>query len=100
MSSGNVLELVLFESQTFFYSASPLVIGKLLVSTVTFFFVVLVFCLLVWFLFFWSFGFFCLFAFSRAAPSAFGDSQARGLIRGLAPGLNQSHNNAGYEPCL
>ena len=27
---------------------------------------------------------FCLFAFSRAAPSAYGSSQARGLIRAIA----------------
>ena len=45
-------------------------------------------------------GFFCLFAFSRAAPTAYGDSQARGLIGAVANGLHQSHSNSGTEPCL
>ena len=39
--------------------------------------------------------FFYLFAFSRAAPTAFGGSQARGLIRAVAAGLHHSHSNAG-----
>ena len=33
------------------------------------------------------FFFFCLFAFSRAAPMAYGGSQTRGLIRAVAAGL-------------
>ena len=37
---------------------------------------------------------FCLFAISRAAPSAYGGSQARGPIRAVAIGLHQSHSNA------
>ena len=41
--------------------------------------------------------FFCLFAFSRAAPVAFGGSQARGLIRAVAAGLRQSHRNVGSK---
>ena len=36
-----------------------------------------------------------IFAFSRAAPVAYGDSQARGLIGAVATGLRQSHSNAG-----
>ena len=44
------------------------------------------------------FFFFCLFAISWAAPSAYGGSQARGLIRAVATGLRQSHSNAGSEP--
>ena len=40
---------------------------------------------------------FCLFAFSRAAPVAYGGSQARGLIRAVATGLRQSHSNVGSE---
>ena len=40
---------------------------------------------------------FCLFAFSRAAPAAYGGSQARGLIRAIAIGLHQSHSNSGSE---
>ena len=44
--------------------------------------------------------FFCLFAFSRAAPAAYGDSQARGPIGAVATGLRQSHSNAGSEPRL
>ena len=35
-----------------------------------------------------------LFAFSRAAPAAYGGSQARGLIGAVATGLRQSHSNA------
>ena len=43
--------------------------------------------------------FFCLF---RAAPMAYGGSQARGRIRTTAAGLRDSHghSNAGSEPCL
>ena len=46
------------------------------------------------------FGFFCLYAFSRAAPAAHGGSQARGLMGAVATGLHQSHSNARSEPCL
>ena len=48
------------------------------------------------------FCFFCffLFAFSRAAPTAYGGSQAKGLIGAVATGPHQSHSNAGFEPCL
>ena len=41
-----------------------------------------------------------LFAFSRAASSAYGGSQARGLIGAGATGPCQSHSNAGSEPHL
>ena len=44
--------------------------------------------------------FFCLFAFSWAAPAAYGGSQARGLIGAVAAGLCQSHSNEGSEPHL
>ena len=44
--------------------------------------------------------FFCLFAFSRAAPMVYGGSQARGLIGAAATGQRQSHSNAGSEPRL
>ena len=46
------------------------------------------------------FFFFGLFAISWAAPVAYGDSQARGLIGAVATGLRQSHSNAGSEPRL
>ena len=46
------------------------------------------------------FSFFVFFAFSRATPSAYGSSQARGLIGAVAASLNQSHSNAGSEPRL
>jgi len=36
--------------------------------------------------------------FSRAAPVAYGGSQARGLIGAVATGLRQSHSNMGSEP--
>ena len=44
--------------------------------------------------------FFGLFAFSRAAPMAYGGSQARGRIGAVATGLRQSHSNMGSEPRL
>ena len=40
---------------------------------------------------------FVVVAFSRAAPAAYGGSQARGLIGAVAAGLRQSHSNVGYE---
>ena len=40
---------------------------------------------------------FCLF---RAAPSAYGGSQARGPIGAVAIGLHHSHSNTGSEPHL
>ena len=40
----------------------------------------------------------CVFAFSKAAPLAYGGSQARGRIGAVAAGLRQSHSNAGSEP--
>ena len=41
-----------------------------------------------------------LFAFSRAAPWAYGGSQARGRIRATAAGLHHSHSRVGSEPHL
>ena len=43
--------------------------------------------------------FFFFFAFCRfrAAPMAYGGSQARGLIGAVAAGLHQSHSNARSE---
>ena len=46
------------------------------------------------------FLFFCLFAFSRAAPSEYGGSQASGPIVAVAISLSQSHSNVGSEPRL
>ena len=43
---------------------------------------------------------FCLFAISRAVPTAHGGSQTRGLIGDIAAGLCQSHSNARSEPRL
>ena len=43
---------------------------------------------------------YCLFAFSRAAPAAYGGSQARSRIRAVTAGLHHSHSNAGSEPHL
>ena len=56
----------------------------------------------------YSFLFVCLFVFvffvfsvfSRAALAAYGGSQARGLIRAVAAGLQHSHSNVGSELCL
>ena len=44
------------------------------------------------------FIYFCLFAFTRAAPMAYGGSQARGPIGAAAAGLCQSHSNGESEP--
>ena len=44
--------------------------------------------------------FFLSFVFFRAIPSAYGGSQARGLIRATAASLHQSHSNSGSEPHL
>ena len=46
---------------------------------------------------FHSFFVFCLF---RAALTAYGGSQARGLIGAVAAGLCHSHSNARSELCL
>ena len=46
---------------------------------------------------FFCFVLFCLFAFSRAAPEAYGGSQARDLIGAVVTGLHQSHSNAGSK---
>ena len=47
-----------------------------------------------------AFFFFFLFAISWAAPSAYGGSQARGLIGAVATRLRHGHSNAGSEPHL
>ena len=52
------------------------------------------------FVFFFCLFVFCLCAFSRATPMAYGSSQARGLIGAAATSLYQSHGNAGSEPHL
>ena len=44
--------------------------------------------------------FFFLFCLSRAAPVAYGGSQARGRIGAVAASLHQSHSNVGSEPRL
>ena len=52
---------------------------------------------------YWSslfFFFFWLFAIYWAAPTAYGGSQARGLIGAIATGLHQSHSNARSKPRL
>ena len=53
-------------------------------------------CIKCWFFFFFFFFVFCLF---RAIPAAYGESQARGLIRAVAAGLYHSHSIARSEPC-
>ena len=49
------------------------------------------------FVYFFIFYFFVFLLFLWAAPSAYGGSQARGLIVAVATGLHQSHSNAGSE---
>ena len=48
-------------------------------------------------LFYFILLYFCLFAFARAAPTAYRGSQARGLTGAVATGLRQSHSNAGSK---
>ena len=43
---------------------------------------------------------FLVFAFSRAAPVAYGGAQARGPIGAVAASLRHSHSNRGSEPHL
>ena len=47
-----------------------------------------------------AFALFFFFCFSRAAPTAYGGSQARGRIGAVAAGLRRSHSTVGSEPCL
>ena len=51
-----------------------------------------------WWFFFFFFNF--LFFLFRATPTAYGSSQARGLIGAAASGLHHSHSNMGSEPHL
>ena len=44
--------------------------------------------------------YFFAFCLSRAAPAAYGGSQARGLIGAVATGLGHSHDSARSEPSL
>ena len=41
-----------------------------------------------------------IYLFFRAALEAYGSSQARGQIGGVAPSLQHSHSNSRSEPCL
>ena len=56
--------------------------------------------------FYYLFIYCCLFIFSGATPTAYGSSQARGLIGAeavavaVATSLRQSHSNRGSELCL
>ena len=45
-------------------------------------------------------SFFVFMLFLWATPTAYGGSQARGLIRAVAPGLRQSHSSTGSEAHL
>ena len=47
-----------------------------------------------------AFFFLVFLVFTRAAPMAYGDSQARGLIGAVAASLRQSQSNARSEPHL
>ena len=47
-----------------------------------------------------SFFFLFLFCLFRAAPMAYGGSQARGYIGAIAAGLRHSHSNAKSNPWL
>ena len=47
-----------------------------------------------------GYSLFFYYFFQRAAPLAFGGSQARGLIRAIAASLYHSHSNARSKPDL
>jgi len=47
-----------------------------------------------------SLSFFFFFGLFRAAPTEYGNSQARGQIRATAASLHYSHSNAGSTLCL
>ena len=68
------------------------------VENIFFFFDLVKFVTFSWLNFFSFFFFFLTFLW--AAPTAYGGSQARGLIGAVATGLRQSHSNAGSEPRL
>ena len=50
--------------------------------------------------FFFVFVRFLLFGLLRAAPAAYGSSQARGRMGAAAAGLCHSYSNTRSEPCL
>ena len=52
------------------------------------------------YLFVYLFIYLFIFVFSRAAPTAYGGSQARGPTGAVAAGLHHSHSNVGSEPRL
>ena len=45
-------------------------------------------------------SFFFFFVFSKATPTAYGTSQARGLIGAPVASLHHSHTTTRSEPCL
>ena len=49
------------------------------------------------FILFYFILFYFILVFFRAAPAAYGGSQARGLIGAVAASLHQSHSKAGSE---
>ena len=48
----------------------------------------------------WFFGMCFFWSFFRAAPAAYGGSQARGPVRAVAASLRQGRSNAGSKPRL
>ena len=50
--------------------------------------------------FFFFFFFLSFFSLFRATLAAYGGSQAKGPIGAVATGLQQSHSNTGFKPCL
>ena len=56
------------------------------------------FTFIFWVEFMWNWFF--AFLLFRAAPTAYGSSQPKGLIRAAAASLHHSHSNATSKPCL
>ena len=50
--------------------------------------------------YYYYYYYYFVFLSFRAAPTAYGGSQAMGPIRTAAASLHQSHSNSGSEPCL
>ena len=68
--------------------------------TVIFTYISLILWLIVLFKTYFYFLNFLVFLSLRAAPAAYGGSQARGLIGAVATSLHHSHSNSGTEPYL
>ena len=91
-----------FSDSIFFLGDNKNISWKPILSTSSFCIQVLLLQSQIYFLLYYFFLFFifCLCAFSRASPVAYGGSQARGPVRSVATSLHHSHSNGRSETCL